>query len=95
MDVRASAGASPLPIHDEARAVGRDAHELALRLDRAAPRTGAHRLAPARCFGFRAQEEASDSQMMARWRSRASSPMSTPVDVASASIGVFTRSSGE
>ena len=41
------------------------------------------------------QDETSDSQLIARWRSRARSPMSMPVVVAMVSIGVLMRSSIE
>jgi len=111
MDVRAAAGQPALRIEHEIRSVvgwplgdgrpERDADELALRRDGAAAGARAHRLPPARSGdtrsrgGLGAQEETSDSQLIARWRSRARSPMSMPVVVAIASIGVLIRSSGE
>ena len=73
MHVRAPAGAPALPVHHQARTFHRDAHELALRRGRAAPGAGAHRLV---AVAGGAQEDTSESQMIARWRSRASSPMS-------------------
>ena len=49
---------------------------------------------PAR-FELVDQADTSDSQLIARWRSRARSPMSMPVVVAICSIGVLMRSSTE
>ena len=56
------------------------AHEPRLRFDRAATRTGAER-GPSGP-GSAHYDETSESQLIARWRSRARSPMSMPVAVA-------------
>ena len=63
-------------------------HELALRRALPAAGAGAER-------NVAGQDDTSDNQLIARWRSRARSPMSIPVVVAIASIGVLIRSSGE
>jgi hypothetical protein len=76
--------------------------EHALRFDGSTPRTRAVRnmtsrlrLMPVPGFDGARQDDTSDSQLIARWRSRARSPMSMPVVVAICSIGVLMRSSGE
>jgi hypothetical protein len=75
-------------IDDQAWAIEREPHELALRCGQPASSAGAH--------GYMGnQDDTSESQLIARWRSRARSPMSIPVVVAIASIGVLMRSSGE
>ena len=60
---------------DELVACQDHAHEPRLRFDRAAARTRAQR-------GMAHYDETSESQLIARWRSRARSPMSMPVAVA-------------
>ena len=82
-----------------------DAHEHALGLDgptaNARPLRdvrGFHRLYAGESHSLGPalpQDETSESQLIARWRSRARSPMSIPVVVAICSIGVLMRSSGE
>jgi hypothetical protein len=81
-------GATTGAIDDQARAIEGEPHQVALRRSGPAPSAGAHRYT-------RNQDDTSESQLMARWRSRARSPMSIPVVVAIASIGVLMRSSGE
>ena len=78
------------PADDQVRSHKADAHEVALRLDGATPRARAER-----DMSSFTQDETSDSQLMARCRKRARSPMSMPVVVAICSIGVLMRSSGE
>ena len=88
MDIGPAAREPSGHIDRKMRAVEREPHQLALRRDGPAPGAGAH--------GYtRNQDDASESQLIARWRSRARSPMSMPVAVAIASIGVLMRSSGE
>jgi len=90
MDIGASArqSAAPGPVDHQAGAVEGDPDQLPLRRRHPATGAGAHRY-----MGI--QDDTSDSQLIARWRSRARSPMSIPVVVAIASIGVLIRSSGE
>ena len=78
------------PANDQVRTHPTYAHELALGLDRPTSHAGS-----LRDMSSIRQEETSDSQLMARWRKRAKSPMSMPVVVAICSIGVLMRSSGE
>lgn len=75
-------------IDDQAWAIERESHELALGCGQPASGAGAH-------GDMGNQDDTSDNQLIARWRSRARSPMSIPVVVAMASIGVLMRSSGE
>lgn len=89
MDVRAAARRRA--ICDEPSAIERDSDEGRLAVDRPTPGAGA--LRDMACP--MAQDETSESQLIARWRSRARSPMSIPVAVAMCSIGVLMRSSGE
>lgn len=94
MDIGPATGEAPATltelatIHDQAGPIEGQPHELML-----------GRCGPAACAGShrytRSQDDTSESQLMARWRSRARSPMSIPVVVAIASIGVLMRSSGE
>ena len=63
-------------------------HEVVLWRNATAPRTGP-------LGDVATQEDTSDSQLIARWRSLARSVMSMPVVVATCSIGVRMRSSGE
>lgn len=77
MDVRPPARA---PAGDELVASEVHACEPRLRFDRAAARTGAK--GPCGASIVRHYDETSESQLIARWRSRARSPMSMPVAVA-------------
>lgn len=75
MDVRASSRTAPgTLIDDQLVADQRQAHELCLRYDRATARARATRDSH--------YDETSESHEIARWRSRARSPMSMPVAVA-------------
>lgn len=78
MDICATAGHTP---DHEPRAREREAHQRGLRVDLTATRAGPHRgMSPQTTIT--AQAETSDNQLIARWRSRARSPMSMPVVVA-------------
>jgi hypothetical protein len=76
MHVRAAAWRRA--IGDEPRAIERDSHQRRLGIDGSTSGAGALRDMPCPM----AQDETSDSQLIARWRSRARSPMSIPVAVA-------------
>jgi hypothetical protein len=78
------------PANDQVRPYPPNAHEVALGHDRPTSHAGALRDMPPLD-----QDETSDNQLIARWRSRARSPMSMPVVVAICSIGVLMRSSTE
>lgn len=82
---------TPFVVHDQRSLRRRDTYELCLRRDLAAGNAGTHR-DMARLAQF---AETSASQLSARCRSFARSPMSIPVTPATWSIGVLMRSSGE
>jgi hypothetical protein len=75
-------------VDDQTWTIEREPHELALRCDHPASGAGTH-------GDMGSQDDTSDNQLIARWRSRARSPMSIPVVVAIDSMGVLMRSSGE
>ena len=75
--------------HHESGTEEGNPHERVLSGDRPATGARALRYVPA------PQDDTSESQLIARCRSRARSPMSMPVVVAMCSIGVLMRSSGE
>lgn len=75
-------------VDDQTRAIEREPNELALGSGLPATSAGAH-------GNVIAQDDTSESQLIARWRNLARSPMSMPVEVAIDSIGVLMRSSGE
>ncbi len=78
---------SPRTVEHQARTIEHHANERRQRSGLAAT--------CARALWNVTQDETSDSQLIARCRSRARSPMSMPVVVAIDSIGVLIRSSGE